>query len=138
MKSIYVYYSLTGHVKSHVESLGGEVFEIKTKKKLPKMKFMQMVVLGYKVTKNKKIDIEKCEIDFTQYDKVTLCFPVWAGRVSSPMQTFLNENKLENKTIDLILSCGGNTGDAESKVVDYLDPSNTIGEITIIKDRDNK
>jgi multimeric flavodoxin WrbA len=69
---------------------------------------------------------------------VVLCFPVWSGNVSNPMRSFLEENELKNKNIDFILSCGGSTGNAENKVLEYLDSSNTIGEVKIIKDRDNK
>jgi len=138
MKTIYVYYSLTGHVENHVKNLEGEKFKIQTVKKLPKSKLMQLIILGYKSSKNKKIEIEKTDVDFDQYDKVVLCFPVWSGNVSNPMRSFLEENELKNKNIDFILSCGGSTGNAENKVLEYLDSSNTIGEVKIIKDRDNK
>jgi|LakMenE01Jun11ns_1017448.scaffolds.fasta_scaffold8949366_1 multimeric flavodoxin WrbA len=138
MKTIYVYYSLTGHVENHVKKLNGETYKIETKKKLPKSKFMQLVILGYKSSSNKKIEIKECEVDFEAYDKVVLCFPVWSGKVSNPMRSFLEENKFKNKEVDLIVSCGGSTGGAETKVLEYIDASNKIGDVKIIKEKAKK
>jgi hypothetical protein len=54
------------------------------------------------------------------------------------MRSFLEENKFKNKEVDLIVSCGGSTGGAETKVLEYIDASNKIGDVKIIKEKAKK
>lgn len=123
---LIVYYSLSNHVEELVSEMHGEKVRIKSLKQLPSGKIMQMIKLGYAAMRNKGMAIEKVTIDFSQYDEITIAFPVWSGKIALPMKTFLTENKFTNKKVKLLISCGGGVGHAIEEFKSIIDPSNEI------------
>lgn len=82
-------------------SFKGDQYEIKPIKPI-KSVFMQMLIYGYKTTFNKRVEYQKLDIDFDKYKEIILISPVWAGKASAVMRTFLLDNKFHDKKVTLI------------------------------------
>lgn len=90
-------------------TLEGDCYQIKPLKTF-KSVFMQMFMYGFYTTFKKRLEFQKLEINFDQYDEITLISPVWAGQVNAVMRTFLLDNKFHDKKVTII-GCG----DGENK-----------------------
>lgn len=127
MKEIIIYYSLNGHVRAYVDSLNGEKAEVKTKKKLPTKKIMQLIVLGYKATFNREIPVFiEPKVDISDYSTIHIITPIWAGKVSQPMKSFIKNCQLKDKQIKLTVVCDGGERNSQEDFKQVLDPSNKI------------
>ncbi|TLG75483.1 hypothetical protein [Culicoidibacter larvae] len=134
MKEAIIYYSLNGHVKDIVDEMSGDKFEIKTKNKIISNKALQMLTLGFMtmISNRPKIIVDKT-IEIDKYDIIHFVTPIWAGKVSLPIKSFLEENIIENKNIKLTVSCNGSDGAAEYDFIKLVDQSNEIIEYNVIK-----
>jgi len=115
MKTLVVYYSLSGNTKWIAEQIANAVHAdlcpIKTKRSYPKMRWMQMVVCGAGTVFKTKPRICMPTLDLAQYDTIFLGTPVWAGTYAAPINTFLHQYPLNNKNIAVFASCAGEEAD---------------------------
>ena len=110
MKAI-IYHSNSSKKRSEAVAytLEGDRYEIKPLKTYKSI-FMQMLMFGFKTTFKKRIEYHEVVINFDKYDEITLISPVWAGKVSAVMRTFLLDHKFHDKKVTLI-----GTSDGENK-----------------------
>lgn len=127
MKAI-LYVSLTGTTEEIIKKYDGDVYEIKGDMKIPRSKFMQMVVFGYYTTFKKDIPVKPLEFDASKYTDITLVTPVWAGNISGFMRTFIENIELKNKNITLVASCDGGPGKVMDKYKEILTDNSIVGE----------
>ena len=52
-------------------------------------------------------EIQKLDVDFSKYDEIILCTPVWWYSVASPVNTFLHTYDLTGKVIIPVATNGG-------------------------------
>jgi flavodoxin len=113
MKSVFVYYSLTGngdYVASLLKNQGVDSIKLETKRPFPKNIILQMIVGGGEALFHKKAKLKISDFDLSSYDEVILGTPIWDGRPAPAMNTFLEHNPLAGKTIVLVSYSG--SGDA--------------------------
>ncbi len=109
MSSAVAYYTRFGHTRVFAEQLarelGAELREIRGTREhsYPAM------VLGALL--NRHFPIEPMNLDFSSFEFVVLCTPIWLGRPACPTRTFLREARLKGTRLAVALSTwGGDEG----------------------------
>lgn len=117
MKSLVVYYSLTGNnealAKKISERLDCDVVRIQTAKKRTNLSAFLDLILK----RNPKL--QEYSVRFSDYDQLIFIAPVWAGKVATPMQTFFENEKQNILRYSFITLCGGIAGQKQ-KIAEYL------------------
>lgn len=114
MKSVFVYYSLTGNgdfVASLFAGKGIDVIKLETEHRLPHHFLPLMMVGGAQALFHHKSKLKKERFDLSAYDRIILGTPVWNARTAPAMNAFLKKNSLIGKEIALVLISG--SGDAQ-------------------------
>jgi flavodoxin len=105
MATIVVYYSMNGHVKKAAEDYaaknGFETLELKEPK--PRTGTSGFVKSGFQATFKIGSKIVKPERDFSLYEKVIVCSPIWAGKLSAPVRTFLRKYGKSCKALEYVI-----------------------------------
>jgi len=107
MKQLIVYYSFTQNnevlAKALQQRLGCDLLKIDTVKKRSAMTIFLDILFNRKpVLRSYRVDH-----DVEQYVFVA---PIWAGRIASPLKTFLQEERNNIKCYSFITFCGGIQG----------------------------
>jgi len=104
--------------------MDGEKRELLIKEKVSKYFFINAIKWGKASKQEKEVTFINDEIDLKNLKELTIIGPVWAGKPSNPIQTFIKQNKDElNKIKDLkiILNCEGSDGKSKEFISQYLD-----------------
>lgn len=119
MKTLMVFYSLDGNTKFIADAiagkLGADVMEIKTQKTYPTEGFMKYFTGGKSVILGECPKLINESMDFGNYGNIIIGTPIWAGSYSAPINTFLKQNKIENKKIALFACHTSKSADAAQK-----------------------
>ncbi len=122
MKALVVYYSRTGTTKKIAEiikaKLKCDIEGIITEANLSGL--FGYIKCGYQAFAKKTPRIKKTAMDVKDFDTVIIGTPVWAGNMSSPIRTFLTQERERYKKVAFFcthssLGCG-NTFDDMSKL----------------------
>ena len=119
MKKIFVYYSYSGNgdlVAKYYKEKGYEIEEIETKEPLPNAKFLAIIVGGFKALINYKDRIEKTFIPISQDDEIIIGSPIWNGKLSSPVNAFLDNYDIVPKAF-VLYSGSGKSPKATSMII---------------------
>ncbi|MCP4384555.1 MAG: hypothetical protein GY798_24610 [Hyphomicrobiales bacterium] len=112
MRTLVVYYSLTGHTKGLAERIAGEcdaeIERIKDAK--DRSGAWARFSSGREALFNRRAVIGQTEKDPAQYDLVILGTPVWAWTMSSPMRTYLTQNASSLDRVAFFCTEGGAGG----------------------------
>lgn len=134
MRSIVVYYSLSGHSRKIAQSkaaeLNADILELLEVKKSGKFSAFTSGI--YKAMAHKKAKLQNINIDFSIYDSIVIVMPIWAG---SPAPAFNNLVDLlpRDKNIELILtSDSGNSN--QKNIKEFLNKQG----LTLVKYTDIK
>lgn len=135
MKAAVVHYTRFGHnnviARTVAETLGAEQFriEIPGNPSFPRMGFCSMF--------NVNMKINPMPLDFSNFDLVVLCTPIWAWKPAPPARTFLREAKLPRKLAVNFSTGGGPIQRAEEKLRQLLEGRGievvAVGEISTDK-----
>ena len=109
MKKIFVYYSYSGNgdlVAKYFKERGYGIEEIITKEPLPSLKFLAIIVGGFKALINYKDKIEKSFLTFSADDEIIIGSPIWNGRLSTPVNAFLAKYDIVPKAFVLYSGSG--------------------------------
>jgi len=119
MKKIFIYYSLTGNGDLIADYLKDnfEIRKVIPKKNLPKNFALSMLVGGFKALTKYKEKLIDFNNDISNYDEIIIGSPIWCDRLSSPINTVLNELDLSNKKVSFILYSGSGVANKASKVI---------------------
>lgn len=110
MKKIFIYFSHSGNgdfVGEILKNNGYEILKLDTKKRMGKMGFFRMMFYGMRASAGKKEKLLPYSFSKEPYDQIAIGSPIWADRLSTPINTFLCEQDLSNKRITFILYSGG-------------------------------
>jgi flavodoxin len=137
MKSLVVYYSLTGKTKlvSQViaEALDAMLLEIKeTKPRKPGL--LTYVTGGYEAVKNRGSEINPIDVDISQYERIFVGSPVWASRPAPAINSFIYKTNFEGRSIIPFFTMGGkNSEKALTNVTAKIERSQgkVVGSFTI-------
>lgn len=116
-RCLIVYYSLSGNTRSVATGIchqtGGTLLEVKTSTPYPGEYNEILAVARQEIS---AIDndgvyphIETLAANFSSYDIVFICTPLWHGRMATPMQSFLHSysTKLGSKKLALAVTSAG-------------------------------
>ena len=133
MKSIFIYYSLTGNGDYIAEKLRYDIDKRKVmmKKKMPKRFFFMVLSGGFLAGLKVKSKLKDFESDVSGYDEVIIGSPIWNGRFSTPINTVLSTVDLTNKEVTFILYSG--SGEAP-KTVDVITKKYPGSKIYILQE----
>ncbi|MBU7017822.1 MAG: NAD(P)H-dependent oxidoreductase [Theionarchaea archaeon] len=95
MKALVIYYSRTGNTETVAEALAAALqcdkeAIIDTKKRSGPLGYVSS---GRDAKQESLTVIEDIKRDVSEYDLVIIGTPVWAGRVSTPVRTFIHQHK---------------------------------------------
>ncbi|HOK73246.1 MAG TPA: flavodoxin [Methanothermobacter sp.] len=109
MKTLIVYYSRSGNSrevgKKIASKLGCDMEEIEdTQNRTGIIGFLKS---GYQAIREKDTELKPYSKDPGDYDLVIIGTPIWAGRPSVPIRTYLKENKEKFKKVAFFCTYGG-------------------------------
>ena len=117
MKSIVIYYSYTGNTKKaaleYAAQLGAEIIELK---EVRRRSFFGVFFCGVPAAMSrKKAKIHPFPSDLSEYDKIIIAMPVWAGHPAPPMNNIIDILP-EGKEVEVIMtSAGGDSSGSREK-----------------------
>lgn len=103
MKSIVIYYSLTGNTglvaRMIAERLGADTIMLKPEKEIPLKGAAKYFCGGKSVMFHEKPRLLNDSINLDGYDTLVIGTPIWAGSYTPPVNTFLSENMIRDKSV---------------------------------------
>lgn len=106
MKNLILYYSRTGNTetvaKEISKAVNGELKKLELKKEISFMGAAFSAVLGLKGK------IKSMDFNVKDYDNIFIGTPVWAGKTSTPVNTFLSEADLAGKNVFVFITQADN------------------------------
>lgn len=133
MKTLIVYYSLTGNNKTLADilqqKLHCDTYAIKEIRRTTRFSILVDTLL------NRTPRIALHDLNLKQYDLLVLIAPVWAGHIASPLRAFIRHNREELQTHALITLCGGHPGQREKIAAELHDltgkDAETVAELAL-------
>ena len=114
MRIAVVYYTRFGHstviAETVARELGAELRRIETPKQ------HSYPYMGVASTFNIRMKLAAMDSDFSAFDLVVLCTPIWAWKPAAPARTFLREAKLPARLAVCFSTGGGPTQRAQEKL----------------------
>ncbi len=113
MKSLVVYYSLTGKTRlvSQViaEALNATLLEIEERRPIP----MPFVYLSgsFAAFMNRGSKINPVDVDLKQYERIFIGSPIWASRPAPAINSFIYKTNFEGRSIIPFFTMGGNNAE---------------------------
>lgn len=136
MKNLIVYYSYEGNTEALVNGMQkvieADILKLVPKKERKTKSLFRFVWGGMQVYMTKKPALETYNIDLSQYKNIIIASPCWFGTYAPPINTFLSENKLENKNIYLLVCNGGNLRNTWKNYEEVLTGNNIISKLDIV------
>ena len=141
MRTLVAYYSRTGNTKyaaeKIAEELNADICEIVDKKDR-NGKFV-LLTGGFAGLREKKTKIEQSKT-VEGYDLIIVGSPVWAGKITPAIRTFLVNNDFSGKQLAFFVTLGGNKPEKAlinmKKVVSSINPLGELGIINDLKDKE--
>ncbi len=109
MKSLVVYYSLTGKTRlvaeAIAEALNAPLVEIKEKRPIP---FPLVYLSGsFAALMNRGRDINPLNVDIKQYERIFIGSPIWASRPVPAINSFIYRTNFEGREVIPFFTMGG-------------------------------
>ncbi len=113
MKSLVVYYSMTGKTRlvaqAIAEVLNATLLEIEERRPIP----MPFVYLSgsFRAFMNRGSKIEPVDVDLKQYERIFIGSPMWAYRPAPAINSFIYKTNFEGRSIIPFFTMGGDTSE---------------------------
>lgn len=134
-KILIVFYSRTGVTKKIAEvikqKLGGDSEEINSIKN--RSGAFGYLISGKEATQKTLAEIKPATINPSDYDLVVIGTPIWAWNLSSPVRTYLTDQKIKFKKVAFfctMASSGDDKAWAEMEKISGLAPAATLALTT--------
>ena len=139
MKSLIVYYSLEGNTEYAARAiasiLGADMLRIEPVKAYPTSGFRKFFWGGKSAVMAEQPQLQPYTFRPEIYDRIIFGFPIWAGKVTPPLHTFVQENleALKGKRI-AAFACQSGAGaeKALAKLKGYLGIEDMEAELVLI------
>ncbi len=140
MKSLVVYYSRTGNARFVAETIaaeiGSDIEEVIDLKK--RSSVFGLLSGGFAARRGKETKIAPTTKSPASYDLVIVGTPVWGGRPSPAITTYLKKNDLSGKKVAVFFARGRDKPQAIEQTKALMPNSNCIGEFSIVNALANK
>ena len=117
VKTLIVYYSFTGNNEALAfqlqDRLACDILRIEEKKK------RRGISILFDLIFKRRPRLEKYSIDWPAYQNFIFVAPIWAGKIGTPMLTFLQQERNNIRDYSFITLCGGAAGQKD-KIQDFL------------------
>jgi flavodoxin len=114
MKSLVVYYSLTGKTRLVAqviaEALNATLVEI-TETKPRKMGPLVYLIGGFAATINRGSKINPIDVDLKQYERIFIGSPIWNSRPAPAINSFIYQTNFEGRSIIPFFTMGGDNSE---------------------------
>jgi menaquinone-dependent protoporphyrinogen IX oxidase len=114
MKSLVVYYSLTGKTRLAAQAIAEtlnaplvEIRETKPRKSGPSM----YAIGGFEAKMNKGSKIDPIDVDLKQYEKIFIGSPIWNSRPVPAINSFIYQTNLEGRSIIPFFTMAGDNAE---------------------------
>lgn len=115
MKTLVVYYSMGGNTKFAAEliarDLSADIMPLEPIKNYPRSTIGKYIFCGKAATFGEKPKLKPYLYDPADYERIIIGTPVWNSRLAPPINTFLKNSDMKNKTTSAFFSSA--CGDAE-------------------------
>lgn len=136
MKNLIVYYSYEGNteelVKGMKDVLNADVLKLTPKKEKKSTSLYRFIWGGMQVYMTKTPELEEYNVNLAEYDNIFIGSPCWFGTYAPPINTFLKENKIENKKIYLFVCNGGNMRNTWKNYEEALKGNQIVDKIDFV------
>ena len=129
MKRIFIYYSLNGNGDIVADCLKEQkvtIRKVEPQKKLPNSFVGQIMKGGFLASINHKDKLIDFDNDISKYDEIIIGSPIWNSRLSTPINTVLDELDLHDKKVTFIFYSGSGTSPKATEKINKLYPDATI------------
>jgi flavodoxin len=113
MKSLIVYYSLTGKTRlvaqAIAETLNATLVEITEKTR--KLGLFVYLIGGFGAITNRGSKINPLDVDLKQYEEIFVGSPIWASRPVPAVNSFIYHTNFEGRNVIPFFSMGGTTAE---------------------------
>lgn len=134
MKTLVVFYSRSGTTKRVAQevakALNADIDELIDKKS--RKGFLGFLRAGYDATRGKTTEIE-FEKDPYDYDLVIVGTPIWNGRVTPAIRTYLLQNREKIKNAAFFSTCAGRPGKCLEQMEDLWGKKPILRKVLIRK-----
>lgn len=114
MKSLVVYYSLTGKTRliaqTITQALSATLVEIREKKPRELGPFIYLIG-GFGAITNRTSKINPVDICSNQYESIFIGSPIWASRPVPAVNSFIYQTNFEGRNVIPFFTMGGNTSE---------------------------
>jgi flavodoxin len=114
MKSLVVYYSLTGKTKlaaqAIAEALNATLVEIKETKPR-KLGGLIYLTGGLAALMNRRSEINPIDVDLKQYERIFIGSPIWAYRPAPAINSFIYQTNFEGQSVVPFFTMGGDNAE---------------------------
>ena len=133
MKALTIFYSRTGTTKRVAEALSKalscDVEEIlDTKNRSGPLGY---IASGRDAMRKRLTEIHPVKSDPSHYDIVLIGTPVWAGTMSTPVRTYISQNREHFKRIAFFCTYGGTGADRTLKTMKELCGKEEVASVAI-------
>lgn len=133
MKTLVIYYSLTGNTKFIAETIAkavnADLLELKPQKDINPKGLMKYFWGGKLAMFKEEPMLEPLSINLNIYDLIIFGTPVWASTFAPALRTFFAQNKIANKKIALFCCHRGGKGKTFEKMQKALGDNEYLGVI---------
>ena len=142
MKKLVVYYSRTGNTKFVAEKianqLNADISEIIDRKN--RKGRLVFLTGGFAALREKLTKIETSK-SIDDYDLIIVGSPVWAGKITPAIRTFLVNNDFSDKQVAFFITLGGDKPKKAlinmEKIIEPKNPIEELGIINALKNPEN-
>ena len=126
MKSLVVYYSMSGNVKQTAELIsevsGADLLALHPVKEYPSKGAKKFIWGGKSALMGQKPKLQPYVFSADKYDRVIFAYPVWASSITPPIRSFVSENKdaLGGKEIGAVATYMGSGAQKSIKKLEKL------------------
>ena len=143
MKTVIVYYSLSGNVAyaagELARRLDADLLPIRPQKAYPDKGAKKFFWGGKSAVMGEKPPLQPYAFSSEGYDTVVLAFPVWAGTAAPPIRTFADEQRdalLGRKLAFVACQSGAGAPRAFRKLSELLDSRAPAAELILVDPKD--
>lgn len=135
MKNLVVYYSRTGNTekiaKEIEEKVGCDIQSIIDKKN--RKGFFGFIVAAFDALLSKETEIEPISCNPSEYEMVIIGTPIWAGKMTPAVRTFLKRYKESLDKTVLFTTSGGEECKKVKESIEELIQKDIVSSLSIIE-----
>ena len=115
LKTLIIYYSRSGKSEILAKDLQNKTGWDADKIEYAEKNKVSFLIAGFEAMLGKIVKIKGAVHNPGNYDRIIFITPVWAGKMSTPIRSYMIENRADIKSYSLIATCGGSAIDGAVK-----------------------